>query len=164
MDTLTKLQNMTHEELVAHALNLETQKTNLVYGIGKEDLVYVLSSMLSIPESFISKELVEKASELMQSRFCFDEETTQIINFLEAQQMDWNVATATFTGYVDAYGTVHIAHAAPGQLDEDNFKEIKGDANTSLFLKHVLGADWFNKVQESPHFTFEREAIENIAM
>lgn len=88
--TMTELSGMTHEELVQHAITLQTILQNDVFSLTRDDVQYALSGVLSLPEEFISDDLIDVAEREMKGRFGFDNESEQIMNFLTALPINWS--------------------------------------------------------------------------
>lgn len=160
MNNQQQLEAMTHEELLKHALTLEEEKANTVYAIGSEDLVYVFSSMFSIPDEFVSPAMIEKARELMKFKFTFDEETSQISDFLNAKNVNWGAEFGTYSGVLDNDGDVLVYLSAdPGDADPDMV--LSEESDVQRFLEHVLGDDWEQQVTDSPRFHFTVDSLED---
>lgn len=160
MDTRTRLENMTHTELVNHAMSLEKMNENTVYSIDTEDLSYALSTMLSVTESFIPEALVEKAQEFMRGRFTIDEESTQIADFLDCQEANWKTDLGDYSGRVDNDGDVLIYFTETPEEDEEADIVLSGDEQTAEFFQHVFGDGWMVMIEASPFFQFKREQLE----
>lgn len=159
MDRLTHLQNMTHEELVNHALDLERTKENIVYAIDREDLAYALMTMTSVPEAFITDELIDVAKEKMQFKFTISEETEQITDFLCAQDVEWATVHGDFSGFVDNNGDVLIFFSESQQDKDEVDIVLSGDDETAGFFEHIIGDGWREQIEDSPYFTFNREKL-----
>lgn len=158
MDRLTHLENMTHEELVARVMDLEKTNQNTVYSIDREDVAYALMTMTSVPESFISEELIDLAKQEMQFRFGFDEENTQITNFLDAQGVEWSTVHGNYSGRVDNNGNVLIYFNGEVTDDEPDVM-ISGNNEVETFFEHIRGEGWQESIEESPYFTFNRSQL-----
>lgn len=158
MDRLTHLQSMTHEELVARVMDLEKTNANTVYSIDREDVAYALMTMTSVPEAFIPEKLIDVAQEEMKFRFGFDEENTQITDFLDGQEVSWATAHGDYSGRVDNDGNVLIYFNEQVAEDKPDIV-LSGDEETEEFFEHIRGEGWRDSIDESPYFTFSRSQL-----
>lgn len=158
----TVLEAMTHEELVKHALDLQAQLDSVAYSIDTHDLAYVFSSMFSVPEEYISTAMVERARDLMKSKFAINEETSEIIEFLEAKQVDWKEEYGVYSGLLDNDGDI-LVYFTDERGDHQADLLISGEAEVHRFLETVLGDGWEEQVTDSPSFSFHLSSLENYA-
>lgn len=158
MDRLTHLQNMTHEELVNRVMDLEKTDKNTVYSIDREDVAYALMTMTSVPEAFITEELIDEAQQKMHLRFTFTEENGQITDFLDAQNVNWATVHGDYSGRVDNDGNVLIYFSEQVTDDEPDIV-LTGNEQTEAFFEHIRGEGWQESIEESPYFSFNRAQL-----
>lgn len=156
--TMTELSGMTHEELVQHAITLQTILQNDVFSLTRDDVQYALSGVLSLPEEFISDDLIDVAEREMKGRFGFDNESEQIMNFLTALPINWSETEGNYSGQMMPDGTLFIwfkNEAVDGSPD----LHLQSENEVDNFLTYLFGEDWENVMERSPSFQFQRKQL-----
>lgn len=158
----SELLSMSTEELIEHIEELQEQKRNTVVCTSREDVRFALSGMLSIPEDFISENIIDIAQRLMLGQFSFSNEHEQIMEFLEySSDTNWLEEQGHYTGQILADDTL-VIYCQNGAVDGSPDVHITSKDAVEYTLEHLFGKDWDNVVDETAPFTFPSHSLKDL--
>lgn len=151
------------EELEAYVRQLEEEKAAMepAYSVGREDIRYWLSNLLSIEENFVSEALIDDAFFEIKQQFLLEGESETFQNFLVAQ-FPLRQMHNEYTGILSGDGSVlHVYFASEMEMGEPDLS-LSGDS-VEAFLVRVVGEDYDEQIDSTP-FTFDRSRLENFTI